>query len=139
MPVLRRLISLFNWSTIYLKYVFFINSIHQSISLSFGQVKGYVMKNWRTLTTPGQPMPAYIQLDHVYGLCGFDLNMSRVPPRGKRSVKHSLCSNPTPASAPTPAPRHMISLEGMGMGMSRCIDSEGMHASMITMGPWIKS
>ena len=82
-------------------------------------------------------MPAYIQLDHVYGLSGFDLNMSRVPPRGKRPVKHPLCSNPTPASAPTPALRHMISLEGMGM--SRCIDSEGMHASMITMGPWIKS
>ena len=25
-------------------------------------------------------MPAYIQLDHVYGLVGFDLNMSSAPP-----------------------------------------------------------
>ena len=25
-------------------------------------------------------MPSYIQLDHVYGLAGFDLNMSRAPP-----------------------------------------------------------
>jgi hypothetical protein len=32
-------------------------------------------------------MPAYIQLDHVYGLDGFDLNMSRFPPpSGKRAV-----------------------------------------------------
>ena len=25
-------------------------------------------------------MPSYIQLDHVYGLAGFDLNMSKTPP-----------------------------------------------------------
>ena len=49
-------------------------------SLSFGQVRGYVWRNWRNLSTPGQPMPSYIQLDHVYGLAGFDLNMSRAPP-----------------------------------------------------------
>jgi hypothetical protein len=29
-------------------------------------------------------MPAYIQLDHVYGLEGFDLNMSRSPPPSGR-------------------------------------------------------
>ena len=107
--------------------------------LSFGQVKGYVMKNWRTLTSPGQPMPAYIQLDHVYGLSGFDLNISRLPPRAKRPLKQSPCSNPAPAlnpslaPSPAPTPRLMIALDGL----TRCLDSDGMHPPLRASSPWI--
>jgi hypothetical protein len=39
-------------------------------------------------------MPAYIQLDHVYGLEGFELNMSRLPPpSGRRAVCFTATSS----------------------------------------------
>ena len=40
--------------------------------LSYPQVREFVMQNWRMLSSPGNILPAYIQLDHVYGLYGFD-------------------------------------------------------------------
>jgi hypothetical protein len=38
--------------------------------LSHTQVKEFVLHNWQTLTKPGESIPAYIQLDHVYGFSG---------------------------------------------------------------------
>ena len=67
-------------------------------SLSFNQVRGYVGTNWKALTTPGQCMPAYIQLDHVYGLEGFELNMSPYP----RSITYpTSCPSSYPSTCPS--------------------------------------
>lgn len=66
------------------------------VRLSFDQVRGYVKNNWVSLTAPGQCMPAYIQLDHVYGLAGFDLNMT--------PVSAAISCMPTSLSFPTFSP-----------------------------------
>ena len=62
-------------------------------SLPHAEVQGYVNLYWKTLATPGQCKPAYIQLDHVYGLDGFDLNMSSIlfqsPPTSASSSSSS--------------------------------------------------
>ena len=47
--------------------------------IKYSEVAAFVNANWKHLTTPGQCMPAYIQLDHVYGLEGIDLNLSSPP------------------------------------------------------------
>lgn len=69
--------------------------------LPHAQVQGYVKLYWKALTTPGQCMPAYIQLDHVYGLDGFDLNMSSIPSQinSSSSSSSSLSANPVPSSS----------------------------------------
>ena len=69
--------------------------------LPHAQVQGYVKLYWKTLTTPGQCMPAYIQLDHVYGLEGFDLNMSTIPSQinSLSSSLPSLSANSIPSSS----------------------------------------
>ena len=48
--------------------------------ISYDQIREYVACNWKQLTTPGSTMPAYIQLDHVYGLEGIDLNLTSALP-----------------------------------------------------------
>jgi len=62
--------------------------------IAYADVADYVSSNWMKLTTPGQCMPAYIQLDHVYGLDGFDLNLS--VPEGASSSSAVV----TPPTAP---------------------------------------
>ena len=64
--------------------------------IAYSDVADYVLSNWMKLTTPGQCMPAYIQLDHVYGLDGIDLNLSA--PEGPSSSSASAVV--TPPSAP---------------------------------------
>ena len=67
--------------------------------LPHAQVQGYVKLYWKTLATLGQCMPAYIQLDHVYGLDGFDLNMSSIPSQINSSSSSSLSANSVPSSS----------------------------------------
>jgi len=42
--------------------------------LSYEQVRDYVLSNWKTLCSY-ENIPAYIQLDHVYGLKDYDINI----------------------------------------------------------------
>jgi hypothetical protein len=81
------------------------------IRLPYEEVRGYVYDNWRALTTLGQCMPAYIQLDHVYGLAGFDLNMSpshsTYGPR--RSQLECTMSEPVPVPVLPSAPAKTLS------------------------------
>eukprot|EP01038_Epipyxis_sp_PR26KG_P005644 gene5644-7792_t len=44
--------------------------------LSYYQVRSFVVHNWKRLPSHGQFRPAYVQLDHVYGLAGIELNIS---------------------------------------------------------------
>ena len=68
--------------------------------ISYNQIRDYVACNWKQLTTPGQVMPAYIQLDHVYGLEGIDLNLSSALPL---QVSLSALSNSSSSSSSAPA------------------------------------
>ena len=66
--------------------------------IKYSEIAEFVGNNWKHLTTPGQCMPAYIQLDHVYGLEGIDLNMSSGPPTHLPSS--SSVAVVTPPTAP---------------------------------------
>ena len=90
------LISIFITLTLPFFSVAWILLLNLLFRLSFDQVRGYVKNNWISLTAPGQTMPAYIQLDHVYGLAGFDLNMT--------PVSAALSCMPTSLSFPVFSP-----------------------------------
>lgn len=72
--------------------------------ISYDQIRNYVSDNWQQLTTPGSIMPAYIQLDHVYGLEGIDLNLTNCITTSAASSSSSSSSLPavvTPPLVPT--------------------------------------
>lgn len=62
--------------------------------ISYHQVRQYVLANWVKMPCAGQNIPAYIQLDHVYGLEGIDLNQFAIQPpvNHQVSVYQSDCN-----------------------------------------------
>jgi hypothetical protein len=71
--------------------------------LSYAQVREFVLTNWKKLSSHGQDVPAYIQLDHVYGLQGVDLNFldnanNSVMETSMTSTEASTVSSPTSSS-----------------------------------------
>ena len=70
--------------------------------ISYNQIREYVACNWKQLTTPGQTMPAYIQLDHVYGLEGIDLNLTSALPPLQVSLSNASSSSSSVPAVVTP-------------------------------------
>jgi hypothetical protein len=42
--------------------------------IPYQEVRDYVLTNWKSMSLPEQAFPGYIQLDHVYGLEGIDVD-----------------------------------------------------------------